>query len=299
VKTEVREKHHFKTPEPPPTGLLATISGFFSSPAPTGGEVETNIVWQTAYSYSDGSGHEVLKKIQAEKGDMPERDANGILTGDIDKTKTKPRWVGNGRTILNNKGNPVKQYEPYFDSTEAYNDEAELVQLGFTPLLYYDAVGRMIKTVKPNGTFSKVAFDAWMQKTWDDNDTVKDSDWYLDRISGQKGLAEREAAVKAAVHYDTPSTVHLDSLGRLYLSIAQNVTQRSTDSAPVTETYLTRSEYDIEGNVRSVTDARGNVVMRWQYDMPGTTPWASLSAPGTAATNGSATPTTSCTAPRP
>jgi RHS repeat-associated protein len=269
VKTEVREKHHFKTPEPPPTGLLATISGFFSSPAPTGGEVETNIVWQTAYSYSDGSGHEVLKKIQAEKGDMPERDANGILTGDIDKTKTKPRWVGNGRTILNNKGNPVKQYEPYFDSTEAYNDEAELVQLGFTPLLYYDAVGRMIKTVKPNGTFSKVAFDAWMQKTWDDNDTVKDSDWYLDRISGQKGLAEREAAVKAAVHYDTPSTVHLDSLGRLYLSIAQNVTQRSTDSAPVTETYLTRSEYDIEGNVRSVTDARGNVVMRWQYDMPG------------------------------
>ena len=27
------------------------------------------------------------------------------------------RWVGSGRTVLNNKGNPVKQYEPYFSTT--------------------------------------------------------------------------------------------------------------------------------------------------------------------------------------
>ena len=28
-----------------------------------------------------------------------------------------PRWVGTGRTVFDNKGNPVKQYEPFFSST--------------------------------------------------------------------------------------------------------------------------------------------------------------------------------------
>jgi YD repeat-containing protein len=37
----------------------------------------------------------------------------------------------------------------------------------------------------------------------------------------------------------------------------------------MSEMYYTISELDIEGNVLSVTDARGNVVMSWRYDMLG------------------------------
>src|SRR5690606_19811557 len=39
-------------------------------------------------------------------------------------TGTDPRWIGNGRTLLDNKGNPIKQYEPHYSSTDEYEDEA-------------------------------------------------------------------------------------------------------------------------------------------------------------------------------
>jgi RHS repeat-associated protein len=232
------------------------------------------IKWQESYSYSDGSGHDVLKKAQAEPGLAPERDAQGKLvydaSGQLQQKDTAPalRWIGNGRTIFNNKGNPVKQYEPYFDSTPEYNTESELTELGYTSVLYYDAVSRLIKTKHANGSFSKVEFDAWMQQNFDENDTVKDSEWYTDRINGAKGEAEQDSAQKAAVHHHTPSVVYLDNLGRSFLSASHNKTKRSNETI-AEEFYYTGTELDIEGNARSITDARGNVVMSWQYDMLG------------------------------
>ena len=53
---------------------------------------------QSAFEYSDGTGNVLVKKVQAE----PEQPGGPL------------RWVASGKTILNNKGKPVKQYEPYF-----------------------------------------------------------------------------------------------------------------------------------------------------------------------------------------
>jgi RHS repeat-associated protein len=274
VKTTVYEKHYYTEPAPAATGgILGWLSRLFGGGGSTP-SIETDRKPQVSYSYSDGSGHEVLKKIQAEPGMAPERDNNGQLVhdtyGNLQYKDTSPglRWVGNGRTIFNNKGNAVKQYEPFFDSGFAYNDEKELLELGFTPVIYYDSIGRVIRTDKPNGTFSKVTFDAWMQQSYDENDTVTDSAWYAQRINGAKGEAEQQAAQKAAVHYNTPATTYLDSLGRPFLSVAHNKTQRSNETV-LEEFYYTRSELDIEGNALNITDSRGNVVMNWKYNMLG------------------------------
>jgi hypothetical protein len=59
---------------------------------------------QHSFSYSDGFGREIQMKIQAEPGD-------------VDDVHTDPRWVGSGWTIFNNKGKPVRKYEPFFDGT--------------------------------------------------------------------------------------------------------------------------------------------------------------------------------------
>ncbi len=122
-----------------------------------------NLRWQEAYSYSDGSGHEVMRKIQAEPGLAPARDGDGALVHDgggaLVFAACDPRWVGAGRTVFDNKGNPVKRYEPFFSSTYEYEDETELVEWGVTPVLRYDALGRLIRTDLPNGTFSRVEFD--------------------------------------------------------------------------------------------------------------------------------------------
>src|SRR5688572_3931274 len=245
-------------------------------------DLNKNDVWHEAYSYSDGSGHEVLKKIQAEPGMAPERDKEGKLifdeTGKPRQKDTSPalRWVGSGKVIYNNKG-PVKQYEPYFDNTWEFNNEEELVKLGYTSIIYYDALSRVIKTEKPNGTYSKMEFNAWGLKTYDENDTagsiapvtgLANTDWYKERISGAKGKAEQEAAQKTVLHYNTPTSISLDSQIRPYLSKAHNKTQRDNE-AVLEEFYYTRTELTIEGNARYTRDARGNVVMSWKYDIVG------------------------------
>ena len=44
--------------------------------------------------------------------------------------------------------------------------------VGVSPVLFYDPVGRVVATLHPNHTWEKVLFDPWRQETWDVNDTV-------------------------------------------------------------------------------------------------------------------------------
>lgn len=224
---------------------------------------------QFAFEYSDGSGQVVMKKVQAEPGKAkkgePHTDGSYTVT-EID-TMPNLRWVGNGRTILNNKGKAVMQYEPYFSVTHHYESAPELVEIGVTPVMYYDPVGRLIKTDFPNGTFSKVEFDSWIQRTFDQNDTVQASDWYTGRIGGAMGLAEQDAAQKAGLHDDTPSAAHLDSLGRTFCTVAHNKFRDRTTNLVREEFYSTRLVLDIENNQRQVIDARGRVILTQDFDM--------------------------------
>ncbi|MBD2114977.1 MULTISPECIES: SpvB/TcaC N-terminal domain-containing protein [Cyanophyceae] len=221
---------------------------------------------QVSFLYSDGFGREIQTVIQAEPGLAPVRDTNGILKCSQNLQQTNPRWVGTGRTIFNNKGKPVKQYEPFFSPTHLYEDEEDLVECGVTPILHYDPLDRVIRTDLPDGTFSKVEFDAWHQETWDENDTVDDSQWLRDRQSpafdGDEPAkkAERRAARLTQAHAKTFSVAHLDTLGRTFLTIADNGTAGK---------YPTHVTLDIEGNQRLVTDARNNRVLEQEFDLLG------------------------------
>lgn len=236
---------------------------------------------QIAFEFSNGLGEVVMKKVQAEPGKAKQVTVNPDNTISVTEINTasfnpkQPRWIGNGRTIKNNKGNPVKQYEPYFSVTWKYEDYKELVETGVTPKIFYDAAGRLIKTEMPDGTFSKVEFDSWKQISYDTNDTVLDAGntWYSVRINGSLGNPEKQAAQKAAKHANTPHVLHFDTFGRPVLSIEHN--KNITTDAD--EFYSTKIYLDTEGNLRTVTDAReipenamkGNTVVQYKYDMLG------------------------------
>lgn len=256
---------------------------------------------QVSFAYSDGFGRELQSKIQAEPGVAPIRAPNALLPGgDISPGaltlnngptvpgSANPRWVGKGRTVFNNKGKPVKQYEPFFSSTHLYEAEPEMTDTGVTPILFYDPVERLVATLHPNHTFEKVVFDPWRQETWDVNDTVLVSDprtdpdvgeyfqrlptadylptWHEQRRNGQKGSDEKAAADKAAVHFGTPTVAYFDTLGRPMLTVADN----GKDAGGAAQKFVTRVTLDIEGNQREVKDANNRVVMRYDYDMLGT-----------------------------
>jgi len=172
-----------------------------------------------------------------------------------------PRWVGSGWTVFNNKGKPVRQYEPFFTDTHRFEFD---VRIGVSPVLFYDPVERVVATLHPNHTWEKVVFDPWQQTTYDVNDTVTfdprtdpaageffsklpDVDylptWYQQRIGGAQGLDEKSAAEKAAKHADTPTIAYFDTLGRIFLTIADN----GKDVNGKDQKYRTRVELDIEG----------------------------------------------------
>ncbi len=260
---------------------------------------------QHSFSYSDGFGHEIQKKIQAEPGPAPRRDPSGqIVLGpdgrpELTAQDVSPRWVGSGWTVFNNKGNPVRQYEPFFSDTQRFEFG---VLVGVSPVLFYDPVERVVATLHPDHTYEKVIFEPWRQVTYDANDTCAaqgnqtgdprtDPDlggyvagyfatrpgwqtWRAQRLGGAMGPQEQAAAVKAAIHANTPTTAHFDALGRTFLTVAQNRFER--DGATINETYAARAVLDIEGNQRAVRDAivqngdgLGRIVMRYDYDMLG------------------------------
>jgi hypothetical protein len=111
--------------------------------------------------------------------------------------ESDPRWVGSGRTIFDNKGNPVKQYEPYFSSTDAFEAEVELREQGVTPLLHYDPLGRMVRTDFPDGTYARVGFTPWEQTTWDRNDTAGETTWHSERMALSAGEGNVLAVIDA------------------------------------------------------------------------------------------------------
>jgi len=250
---------------------------------------------QISFSYSDGFGREIQKKIQAEAGSVPRRDASGrIIVGtngqpEITSNSVSPRWVGSGWTIFNNKGKPVRQFEPFFTDIHGFESD---VRVGVSPVLCYDSAARVVATLHPNHTWQKVVFDPWRQETWDVNDTVlivdprtdvdvgdffdrlPDADylptWHEQRKDGALGPVEQAAATKPAIHAATPSVAHTDSLGRTFLTVVHNRFKlRATDPLKE-EFYSTRVILDIEGNQREVIDAKDRVVMRYDYNMLGT-----------------------------
>lgn len=236
---------------------------------------------QVSFSYSDGLGREIQKKVQAAKGPVVK-----------DGPDVNPRWIGSGWTILNNKGKPVRQYEPFFSTTHRFEFANKV---GVTPTLFYDPLERVVATLHADHSWEKVVFDPWRQTTYDVNDTVlldprSDPDvkglvadyftlqapdwktWLQQRIpdpahppgdtQGQK--PDQDAAVRTLAHADTPTAAHFDTLGRPFTIVTDN---GPDPTQPTKHLYFpTRTELDIEGNQLSITDALGRQVMIYQYD---------------------------------
>jgi RHS repeat-associated protein len=250
---------------------------------------------QHSFSYSDGFGREIQKKIQAEPGTVPKRDAEGkillVQYGQPEMTENdvSPRWAGSGWTVFNNKGKPVRQYEPFFTDTHRFEFD---VRIGVSPIFFYDPVERVVATLHPNHTWEKEVFDPWRHEIWDVSDTVLVADpktdfdvgeyfrrlpdadylptWYSQREGGALGLQEQIAARKAAIHADTSTVAHFDSLGRTFLTVAHNKFKYSNtppDDPPIEEFNHMRVILDIEGNQREVIDAKDRIVMRYRYHM--------------------------------
>ena len=182
---------------------------------------------QVSFSYSDGFGREIQKKVQAEPG--PVIDGGPVANR---------RWVGSGWTIFNNKGKPVRQYEPFFSDTHRFESTSARRRQPGPVLRPGRARGR---DAAPQPHLGEGRLRPVAQTTWDVNDTVLIADPSTDPDVGalfapsprrlpahvvrgtpgrRLGAAELAAAAKAAAHAATPTTAFADAWGRPFLTIA-------------------------------------------------------------------------------
>src|SRR5690606_30085516 len=185
---------------------------------------------------------------------------------------------------FNNKGKPVRQYEPYF--TDRHRFEFD-VRIGKTPVLFYDPVARVVATLHPNRTWEKVVFGPWREISWDVSDTVlvaaPETDahvgsffsrlpapeysptWHALRTNVAHAAAlaarypdanlranEQAAASQSEIYAETPTVAHADSLGRTVATVAHNRLKYSNAPEPPPVFYTTRVVFEIEGNQREV-----------------------------------------------
>lgn len=197
--------------------------------------------WIEARVYSDGFGREALSKARAAN------DTDGTV-----------RWLTSAKTIYDNKGNPVLQYEPYFTSTVAYGDGAQTH--GVTPILHYDPMDRVIRTDMPDGTITEVQFNPWVQSSYDAMDTFDKAE----SLFGPDDGPAQYYATPASEHQRTPIIQYLDTLGRPFKTEVTNFTPGGT-----TEIYTSEVEMDVTGNVLRTIDAKGQIALNECFDRAG------------------------------
>lgn len=221
--------HAWKDNQQPASAVNLIRYNYWKNPAKN-----TMPYCQIAIGYSDGIGRNLEQKIQVEPVDGK-------------------NWQVSGRTVYNNKGKPFEQYLPYFSDTPDYEKQDDIATPPPT-VLHYDPLERVIRTDTPKGFFSKVEFTPWQEQSFDEDDTVCDSDYYNTFMDSyptdptQQQKDEKDALEKAAKFYNTPNTKTLDNTGRVFLD-----SQLKDISEPALISYY---KYDISGRLLLSIDPR-------------------------------------------
>ena len=247
-----------------------------------------------SFAYSDGFDRVIQQKVQAGAesvvASLADSDDNLKERRNVENcgNAVKNRWVGDGWIVYNNKGKPVRQFEPFSTDTHHFEDNSAL---GVSPIIFYDPLQRLVATAFPDHTWSKVILDPWHTESWDVNDTVLIQDpkldldvgdffrrlpeadyfpsWYSQRENGSMGREARICAEKTAVHAGTPRTMVSDALGRMFVGFEIIRTQRSNSDNATNEIFRNHAVMDIQGNQHRIYDAEGRLVNRARYNYLG------------------------------
>ncbi|MDX8126804.1 SpvB/TcaC N-terminal domain-containing protein [Methylomonas sp. OY6] len=230
--------------------------------------------------YSDGVGRLLQTRVQAEEirfGDAAF--GGGILLADQnDEAGSKLEFAGvrngdanhpnvlvSGWQIYDNKGRAIEIYEPFYSQDWQYAAPGE-AQLGQKAVMIYDPRGQLIHTLNPDGSEQRVIYG--IPADLADPEQFAPTPWEAYTYDANDNAGRTHAASSQIFqnHWNTPASIVIDALGRTVQATARN------GANPQTDWYVTRSSYDIRGNLLSVTDALDRVAFRYGYDLSNR-PW--------------------------
>ena len=131
---------------------------------------------QVSFSYSDGFGREIQKKIQAEAGrraaarpdvHLPTatfvRRARSATPGQCRSEAMQPALGRQRLDGLQQQGQAGPAVRAVLQRDASASSSSVMTDTGVSPVLFYDPVERVVATLHPNHTYEKVVFDPWRQ----------------------------------------------------------------------------------------------------------------------------------------
>lgn len=164
VQTRLR-----RTPQSPVQAAVLSADHYLGSP---GRQIPITL------TLSDGFGRALQTKRKAEPGPAYMVDDQGRFLLDangqpgIADTGSKPRWAVSGRVIYNEKGEPVRVYQPYFLDQPRYVDDLDMVNWGYADTYMYDPLGRWRERLTALGFRHRIRYYPWFNVEEDENDTL-------------------------------------------------------------------------------------------------------------------------------
>ncbi len=258
-----------------PSGIPAHTVQVIAPAYPSAGKPPANEQSPIEVQYFDGFGRVVQDKRRVEPGPSFTVQETGApatdRAGRLQATFVTERWVTSARVRYNEKGKPVKQYEPYFVDTWRYTPHEALDSIGYAYTLSYDALNRVVRVDTPKGFFRTQDYGAWSQTHFDEDDTVLHSDYYRAHIDDPAlDPWERQALLKSALAFDTPTTTVLDSLARPAWEIERD-NGVVAPGAFVPLGFTPEQSAAIRGELRAngFLDARAAITIAYQPQLPG------------------------------
>ncbi|WP_338524030.1 SpvB/TcaC N-terminal domain-containing protein [Pseudomonas batumici] len=126
-----------------------------------------------ALVFADGFGRSLQSKLRVEPGEAYMLGADGGLAVDNNQLISRPsdpRWVVSERIEYNNKGLPVRTYQPYFLDSHHYANDASLRLYGCHDTFFYDPLGRNTEVITAAGYRRRTRYGVWFDSYEDEND---------------------------------------------------------------------------------------------------------------------------------
>ena len=202
-----------------------------------------------------GGGEAVLPTDQA-------TGSGGHVKGVPQADPGEPNVVVSGWQRYDNKGRVVEKFEPFLATGWAYLPPA-VDQHGKKVTMFYDPRGQVIRTVNPDHSEQRVIYGVPRNLAQIDQlDNIVPTPWeaYTYDANDNAGRTHGAAAQNYARHWDTPSSIEIDALGRTIRAVQRN-------GVSPAEWYETASTYDIQGNVLTITDPLGRHAFSYTYDL--------------------------------
>ena len=240
--------------------------------------------------YSDGFGRLLQTRSQAEEtifgnsvfGDSgldPVGSSDVDATGLFNTDEENPNVIVSGWQVYNNKGKVVEKYEPYYDKgfdymppllykaslsgigeAHAQRTATEAFTLSQRIRMFYDPRGQVIRTVNPDGTEQRIIFG--VPRSLDSPLDIAPTPWeqYSYDANDLKPLTHPTDTSVPEAHEYTPSSTLIDAMGRTVATIDRNYKNGAIEEIKM------QYEFDIRGNLLTVTDPRGRTVFIHAYD---------------------------------